>query len=192
MVLSTASPDVVMNITRPHDDVQNKMAEAERKDLKIDYIDNVTLAYNPDTLHKDDTNLKNNHSTKASPISLRSNNLGRVHQLGVADVGGGCLRKLHAWSLVKPAIAQINLASCCVVPPALHAFCRANDVQLLTHADPPDLLSMAAVKTLSDAGVFCDTLEWCARYQVHIKCRGVLALKGYVCKATIGNRDDVK
>ncbi|KOB69087.1 Gamma-glutamylcysteine synthetase, partial [Operophtera brumata] len=35
MVLSTASPDVVMNITRPHDDVQNKMAEAERKDLKI-------------------------------------------------------------------------------------------------------------------------------------------------------------
>ncbi|XP_073956532.1 uncharacterized protein [Choristoneura fumiferana] len=111
---------------------------------------------------------------------------GQVNQLGVADVGGGCLYKLHAWAKVKPAIAQINLASCCVVPPSLHAFCRANDVQLLTHADPPDLLSLAAVKTLSDAGVGCNNLDWCARYQVHIKCRGVLALKGYVCKATLG------
>ncbi|XP_013179005.1 PREDICTED: glutamate--cysteine ligase regulatory subunit-like [Papilio xuthus] len=117
---------------------------------------------------------------------------GRVHQLGVADVGGGCLRKLHAWARVKPAIAQINLASCCVVPPSLHAFCRANDVQLLTHADPPDLLSLAALKTITDAGVGCNNLDWCARYQVHIKCRGVLALKGYVCKATLGNAIEAK
>ncbi|XP_004922592.1 glutamate--cysteine ligase regulatory subunit [Bombyx mori] len=112
---------------------------------------------------------------------------GRVKQLGVADVGGGCLRVLHAWSRVRPAIAQINLASCCVVPPALHAFCRANDVQLLTHADPPNILSEAASKTQTAGGTACATLDWCARYQVHIKCRGVLALKGYVCKATIDN-----
>ncbi|XP_034825833.1 glutamate--cysteine ligase regulatory subunit [Maniola hyperantus] len=255
---SAASNEAVVNITRPHDDVQNKMAEEERKNLKIgvkifinedsttalkeclenvitalqtEHIENVILSYNPDILHRDeirdDTTLKNNFS-KASPISLGSNvarmsstevdadseadakkceailpgikvlwavledyvKEGRVQQLGVADVGGGCLRKLHAWALVKPTIAQINLASCCVVPPSLHAFCKANDVQLLTHADPPDLLSLAAVKTLSDAGIGCNNLDWCARYQVHIKCRGVLALKGYVCKATLGNKGD--
>lgn len=260
MVVSTShAPSEVVNITRPHDDVQNKMAEEERKNLKIgvkifinedstsslteclenvftalhtDYIDNVILSYNPEILHKDeatdDNNLRNNYTTKASPISLGSNigrmssseieadneadarkceailpgikvlwavledyvKEGRVQQLGVADVGGGCLRKLHAWARARPAIAQINLASCCVVPPSLHAFCRANDVQLLTHADPPDLLSIAAVKTLSDAGVGCNNLDWCARYQVHIKCRGVLALKGYVCKGTLGERKD--
>ncbi|KAL0861572.1 hypothetical protein ABMA27_009073 [Loxostege sticticalis] len=265
MVVPTSTvPEAVVNITRPHDDVQNKMAEEERKNLKIgvkifinedstsslkeclesvftalqtEYIDNVTLSYNPELLHKDETNddsnVKNNYATKASPISLGSNIVpenvagrlssneieadseadarkceailpgikvlwavledyvkqGRVHQLGVADVGGGCLRKLHAWARVRPAIAQINLASCCVVPPSLHAFCRANDVQLLTHADPPDLLSIAAVKTLSDAGVGCNNLDWCARYQVHIKCRGVLALKGYVCKGTLGSNN---
>ncbi|XP_013149606.1 PREDICTED: glutamate--cysteine ligase regulatory subunit [Papilio polytes] len=257
---STAPREAVLNITRPHDDVQNKMAEEERKNLKIgvkifinedstsalteclekvftalrtEFIENVILAYNPDLLYKeealDDSNLKNTF-TKASPISLGSNvgrlsstemeadseadarkceailpgikvlwavledyvKEGRVHQLGVADVGGGCLRKLHAWARVKPAIAQINLASCCVVPPALHAFCRANDVQLLTHADPPDLLSLAALKTITDAGVGCNNLDWCARYQVHIKCRGVLALKGYVCKATLGNAIEAK
>lgn len=53
-----------------------------------------------------------------------------------------------------------------------------------------DLLSIAAVKTLSDAGVGCNNLDWCARYQVHIKCRGVLALKGYVCKATLGEKKE--
>ncbi|XP_075985371.1 glutamate-cysteine ligase modifier subunit [Anticarsia gemmatalis] len=256
-----AAKEAVVNITRPHDDVQNKMAEEERKNLKIgvkifinedsttalteclqnvftalqtEYIDNVILAYNPDIIIREDatedpTRNATSYATKASPISLGSNvrnssteleadndadarkceailpgikvlwavledyvKEGRVLQLGVADVGGGCLRKLHAWARVRPAIAQINLASCCVVPPSLHAFCRANDVQLLTHADPPDLLSLAAVKTLSDAGVGCNNLDWCARYQVHIKCRGVLALKGYVCKATLGSKQDKK
>ncbi|CAH2231938.1 jg11089 [Pararge aegeria aegeria] len=260
VVLSTsaASDEAVVNITRPHDDVQNKMAEEERKNLKIgvkifinedsttalteclenvftalrtEHIENVILSYNPDLQHRDDARVDSspkNNFAKASPISLGSNVArissteveadneadarkceailpgikilwavlegyvkdGRVQQLGVADVGGGCLRKLHAWALVKPTIAQINLASCCVVPPSLHAFCRANDVQLLTHADPPDLLSIAAAKTLLDAGIGCNNLDWCARYQVHIKCRGVLALKGYVCKATLRHKGD--
>ncbi|CAG4939473.1 unnamed protein product [Colias eurytheme] len=256
MVLSTSkASEAVVNITRQHDDVQNKMAEEERKNLKIgvkifinedstaalieclenvftalrtEFIENVILSYNPDITHKEDTrdDTVKNAFTKASPISLGSNvgripstemeadsesdakkceailpgikvlwavledyvKDGRVQQLGVADVGGGCLYKLHAWAAVKPSIAQINLASCCVVPPSLHAFCKANDVQLLTHADPPDLLSVAAVKTLTDAGIGCNNLDWCARYQVHIKCRGVLALKGYVCKATVGEQ----
>lgn len=259
MVVSTSATnnEAVVNITRPHDDVHNKMAEEERKNLKIgvkifinedsttaltecmenvftalhtERIENVILAYNPDIITRGENRDENNTKsvfTKASPMSLGSNvgrvssteieadneadarkceailpgikilwavledyvKEGRVQQLGVADVGGGCLRKLHAWARVKPTIAQINLASCCVVPPSLHAFCKANDVQLLTHADPPDLLSLAAVKTLSDAGIGCNNLDWCARYQVHIKCRGVLALKGYVCKATLQNKN---
>ncbi|KAG7300932.1 hypothetical protein JYU34_015282 [Plutella xylostella] len=260
-VVTTPQPSAtVVNITRPHDDVQNKMAEEERKNLKIgvkifinedstqalneclenvftalhtDYIDNVTLAYNPPSLGTAaaaaaEGKERASYSTKASPISVsnvrttttsesESENEadlqkcekilpgikvlwavledyvkdGRVLQLGIADVGGSCLMKLHGWARVRPAIAQINLAACCVVPPALHAFCKENDVQLLTHIDPPDLLSIAAVKTLSDGGVSCNALDWCARYQVHIKCRGVLALKGYVCKATLAGREVV-
>lgn len=37
---------------------------------------------------------------------------------------------------VKPNIVQINLATCCVVPPALQEFTKENDIQLLTHSDP--------------------------------------------------------
>ena len=37
---------------------------------------------------------------------------------------------------MKPEIVQINLEVCCVVPPELASFARANDIQLLTHNDP--------------------------------------------------------
>lgn len=37
---------------------------------------------------------------------------------------------------MKPNIVQINLAMCCVVPPALQTFTKENDIQLLTHSDP--------------------------------------------------------
>lgn len=248
MVIKSGSnaSEAVLYITRPYDDSHLKMAEEQRKNFKIgvkifinedsttglkecldnvfqalhtNYIDNVILAYNPET-PLPDVNAK---AKKASPIIVgsaivKSNSDAvdndneadakkceailpgikilwevledyvkndRIYQLGVADVGDECLRKLHAWARVKPTIAQINLASCCVVPPSLNQFAKNNDVQLLTHADPPDVLSQAAVKTLSGAGLSCSDLDWCARYQVHIKCRGVLTVKGYVCKGTL-------
>ncbi|KAJ8870391.1 hypothetical protein PR048_029412 [Dryococelus australis] len=39
-------------------------------------------------------------------------------------------------TVVKPSIIQINLATCCVVPPALQEFTKDHNVQLLTHSDP--------------------------------------------------------
>ena len=36
---------------------------------------------------------------------------------------------------VKPVINQINLAVCCVIPPELSEFAKANSIQLLTHSD---------------------------------------------------------
>ena len=37
---------------------------------------------------------------------------------------------------VKPNSNQVNLASCCVMPPDLTAFAKQFDIQLLTHNDP--------------------------------------------------------
>lgn len=37
---------------------------------------------------------------------------------------------------VKPSSNQVNLASCCVMPPDLTAFAKEFDIQLLTHNDP--------------------------------------------------------
>lgn len=46
------------------------------------------------------------------------------------------LLKCNIQLQVKPNIIQINLATCCVVPPALQEFTKQNDIQLLTHSDP--------------------------------------------------------
>lgn len=60
----------------------------------------------------------------------------RILQLGVADLDEAQFRDLYTWAKIKPNIIQINLASCCVVPPTLQEFCNQNSIQLLTHSDP--------------------------------------------------------
>lgn len=61
---------------------------------------------------------------------------GKVLQIGVADVEETIFKSIYEWAKIKPSIIQINLATCCVVPPTLQSFCKENDVQLLTHSDP--------------------------------------------------------
>ncbi|KAK7867049.1 hypothetical protein R5R35_005687 [Gryllus longicercus] len=104
--------------------------------------------------------------------------------IGVSDLETDVFVALHSWANVKPSIIQINLASCCVVPPALQEFTKENDVQLLTHSDPFEILSRAA---LNDVFGMASTehpgevsLDWALRFQVHVKCRGVLSSKGYL------------
>lgn len=60
----------------------------------------------------------------------------KIKQIGVADVEENTFRALYDWAKVKPSIIQINLATCCVVPPTLQAFCKEHDLKLLTHSDP--------------------------------------------------------
>ncbi|XP_043277593.1 glutamate--cysteine ligase regulatory subunit [Venturia canescens] len=103
---------------------------------------------------------------------------GTISGAGVSDVDTDVFVQLHEWAAdVKPNIVQINLASCCVVPPALQEFTKKNFIQLLTHSDPCQLLPPEAISEVFGPET---TLSWVARYQVHVKCRGVLASKGYL------------
>ncbi|XP_059485726.1 glutamate--cysteine ligase regulatory subunit [Neocloeon triangulifer] len=102
---------------------------------------------------------------------------GRVLSAGVSDIDTESFVTLHNNAKVKPSIVQINLATCCVVPPALQAFTKENNVQLLTHNDPLDLLPDTTVSEIFGAGW---RLGWVLRSQVHVKCRGVLASKGFI------------
>lgn len=101
--------------------------------------------------------------------------------VGVSDIDTDVFITLYNWAKVKPTIIQINLAVCCVVPPVLQEFCKNNNVQLLTHSDPLEILPKAALYQLFGAK---DTdnlsLNWALRFQVHVKCRGVLSSKGYL------------
>uniref|UniRef100_A0A2M3ZI28 GCS light chain n=1 Tax=Anopheles braziliensis TaxID=58242 RepID=A0A2M3ZI28_9DIPT len=102
---------------------------------------------------------------------------GKIGQLGIADLDADSLQQLYDGAKVHPTIAQINLAACCVVPPQLQAYCNQNEIQLLTHSDPQELLPRDVLDELELTSYYAG---WTSRYQVHIKCRGVLAAKGFI------------
>lgn len=108
----------------------------------------------------------------------------KLYTIGVSDIDTDIFVALHNWAKIKPSIIQINLASCCVVPPALQEFTKQNDIQLLTHSDPFEILPKSSLNSVFDFTGQGETtsleLSWALRFQVHVKCRGVLASKGYV------------
>ncbi|KAL0280984.1 UNVERIFIED_CONTAM: hypothetical protein PYX00_002121 [Menopon gallinae] len=94
----------------------------------------------------------------------------RFGDVGVSDIDTDVFISLYQWAKVKPTIIQINLTVCCVVPPVLQEFCKANNVQLLTHSDPLEILPKAALYQLFGAKDRDHLiLNWTSRYQVHVK-----------------------
>lgn len=102
--------------------------------LNVTSVHNVIIAYNSQDIEGQNGNIeKIQNAYKVLETHVIN---GKVHQIGVADIEEGVFRSIYEWATVKPSIIQINLATCCVVPPTLQAFCKEKDVQLLTHSDP--------------------------------------------------------
>ena len=98
--------------------------------------------------------------------------------MGVCDLETDVLFQLYNQSKFKPKYIQVNLKSCCVVPPDLQAFAKENSVKLSTHADPPTILSSEFVNKIGSKEL--KSTEWIVRYQLFIKARGVLQDKRYI------------
>lgn len=102
--------------------------------LKVESLDNLILCYtqkSTDDAVQTLSELKTLWTTLESFIKTR-----KILQIGLSDIEENTFRDLYQWAEVKPSIIQINLATCCVVPPTLQQFCKDNEVQLLTHSDP--------------------------------------------------------
>lgn len=110
---------------------------------------------------------------------------GHALSVGVSDLDSSQLQELYNWATVKPSINQVNLDSCCVIPQDMAEFAKANNIQLLTHSDPKEVLDRDAMKRLLQRYVPEDGLpywspRWVARYSVLVKCRGFIRSKGYI------------
>ncbi|CAK9810757.1 Glutamate--cysteine ligase regulatory subunit [Anthophora quadrimaculata] len=103
--------------------------------------------------------------------------IGKLSSVGLSDVNTNVFIDLFQWANIKPNIVQISLVTCCVVPPALQTFTKENDIQLLTHNDPEQILSQDDLDGIFNTNA---TLYWVTRYQIHLKCRGILSSKGYL------------
>lgn len=62
-------------------------------------------------------------------------NVGKIAQLGICDMDLETIKDVFKEEY-DFTILQINISTCCVVPPELTAFCKERDIQLLTHSDP--------------------------------------------------------
>ncbi|KAK2175732.1 hypothetical protein NP493_711g01021 [Ridgeia piscesae] len=163
------------------EDVIEDAVNSVLTDLGIGHIETVLLAFAEKR--------RNLETLQASWLTLeRLHKCFKVFSLGVADLNKTQLEGLYSWAEVKPSINQVNLDSCCVMPPELVEFAKEFDIQLLTHSDPHDILTEAAFQ-----GVMADKMtspdsanwqpSWVVRYSVLIKCRGVIHAKGYIMKA---------
>lgn len=107
----------------------------------------------------------------------------QIKQLGIADLDAKALEELHKSAEIQPTIAQVNLANCCVVPADLQEFCKEHELVLNTHSDPELLLPEEQFTGLAPGY----SIDWALRYQVHVRCRGVLTAKGYIVGASKTN-----
>ncbi|XP_053550013.1 glutamate--cysteine ligase regulatory subunit [Bombina bombina] len=112
----------------------------------------------------------------------------KVVAIGTSDLDKPVLEQLYLWAQVKPNSNQVNLASCCIMPPDLTAFAKEFDIQLLTHNDPKELLSEESFQEALTEGIQeCQAVEWSPawflRYSVIVKTRGIIKSKGYILQA---------
>lgn len=103
------------------------------RSTSADYLDNVILSFSG---YSKPGALTIEHIQKAWLVLENQFQAGKIRMIGLSDVDTQLFMKIYDLAEVKPGIVQINLATCCVVPPELAEFCKLKGIQLLTHSDP--------------------------------------------------------
>ncbi|KAJ1173529.1 hypothetical protein NDU88_005361 [Pleurodeles waltl] len=153
--------------------------------LGITQLDSVIIAPPP---IDDDVNLSLEHLQPYWEELERLVQNKKIAAIGTSDLDKALLEQLYLWAQVKPNSNQVNLASCCVMPPDLTEFAKQFDIQLLTHNDPKELLSESSFQeTIKEAVEDSRSNEWTPlwllRYSVIVKSRGIIKSKGYILQA---------
>lgn len=103
---------------------------------------------------------------------------GKIAQLGICDIDLDTIKEIFG-DEYDFTILQINISTCCVVPPELTAFCKEKDIQLLTHSDPQVILPTCHLSEI-DNNLVDYKVKWIARYVETLVCRGIIKKKGFI------------
>ncbi|KAG8190584.1 hypothetical protein JTE90_014060 [Oedothorax gibbosus] len=162
-------------------DLKNSVSQV-MSDLDITIIDSLVLALPP---FKDG-------SFSLGPVKPLWSELeklvkdGKVVTIGISDLDANELAELYNWTEIKPSVNQVNLESCCVMPPELIAFAKEKDIQLLTHNDSKILLPDTMFHKILEPAVPTPKewkINWIVRYSIVVKCRGIIQNKGYLLRS---------
>ncbi|KAL8951255.1 MAG: hypothetical protein Q9222_002757 [Ikaeria aurantiellina] len=127
---------------------------------------------------------------------------GVVRQIGLAEFGRERLQRFLPRTRQRPTVNQINVKDCCVVPKAMMAYAKQENLELLTHSDCTNILPQGTLRELlgsgpTGAGVLAgaDTQdkglkgdvrpEWVVKYTAVVRDRGVIENKGYFASAEL-------
>jgi len=161
--------------------ILSKLIDKVLDELGLDSVELVILAFPPsqDGAPVPDSAIQALWQVLEEQVARRT-----LLTIGVSDLDTDQLRNLHTWAKVKPLVNHVNLASCCVMPPEMTAFAKENDIQLLTHNDPRDLIPDSQVsrlfQRLGEQPLGDWKVQWVVRYSALIKCRGVIQNKGFL------------
>lgn len=143
---------------------------------------NVILSYSPTSKIENEKFIWAENDAKAK-LNFKSlwtklreeKKAGKVDQLGIADMDLDTICEIFDDKNFDFTILQINIATCCMPPPCLVSFCKANEIQLLTHSDPQVLLP-----SLEEIDMSAFKVKWIVRYLETLVCRGILTRKGFI------------
>lgn len=127
---------------------------------------------------------------------------GLALQIGIAEFGTERLKKFIPNTRIRPAVDQISVRDCCVVPKPLILYAKQEKIELLTHSDCTNILPRGTIRELlgtgaKGAGVLVgptDTAEglegdikpqWVVKYTAVVRDRGVIENKGYFAMAEV-------
>lgn len=132
---------------------------------------------------------------------------GKVGKLGLSEFGTQRLSRFLSEVKVKPAVDQINVRDCCVVPKPLIVYAKKEGIELLTHNDCTNILPRGTLRELlgsghegmgvlagSDEDGMGEGLEgdvepqWVIKYTAVVRDRGVVENKGYFAGAELNER----
>lgn len=132
---------------------------------------------------------------------------GTVAKIGIAEFGTQRLTRFLDEARIRPAVDQINVRDCCVVPKPLIMFAKKEKIELLTHSDVTNILPRGTLRELlgsgdKGVGVLSSGTEhqeaadpkglkgdvepqWVIKYTAVVKDRGVVENKGYFAVAEL-------
>lgn len=107
-----------------------------------------------------------------------------IKKFSICDIETATLETLCDSVDNRPTSVNVNLQSCCVVPPELVKFAQEKGITINTHSDPEVLLSKEDLAEIVPSPHLQDLagheVEWIVRYLVMDQKRGVLKVKRYL------------
>ncbi|KAF2005624.1 hypothetical protein P154DRAFT_483059 [Amniculicola lignicola CBS 123094] len=125
---------------------------------------------------------------------------GLVSKLGISEFGNTRLERFLPNTRIRPAVDQINVRDCCVVPKPLILYAKKEGLELLTHNDCTNVLPRGTLREILGKGEkgfgVLDGEEgeglrgdvepqWVVKYTAVVKDRGVVENKGYFAVAEL-------